>query len=155
MDKIREIIRKKPRIFLFADLIYLFLVGILTWQIHPPLGAFWYLLGGILGIFFLDFSEVIFNLTPSPFRSVVFAVPFAGVSFFIVTSSGSTFASGLVLSIYLTMILWQLGEWKALGNLQNWFAMVASPVTLRVQRLSLAVFIGLFLVLTYLFIRTQ
>lgn len=112
MEKVKELIKRKPPIFLVISLAYLIGVGLLKWQIQPPVWALAYLGGGLLGVYFLDIAEVFFNLTPSPFRTVVFQALFVLVSFFVVTSSGSFLATGLVLSIYLTMLLRLVFEWK-------------------------------------------
>ncbi len=152
MDKILAIIRRKPPLFLFISLGYLVLVGLIKWQVHPPLGALWFLVGGAIGVYLLDGAEVFFALTPSPFRSIVFALALALVSLFILTSSGSLLAQGLVFSLYLTLILWQAGQWQLTGNLHDWYGMVASPPPARVQRWILMVFTLVFFVETVLFL---
>jgi len=153
MDKVIEIIRKKPLLFLIMSVVYALGVGVIKWGIAWPPQAFLYFGGAILGVYFLDAAEVFFHLTPSPFRSIVFAVAFTVVSFFIVTSSGSFVGSGLVLSLYLSLILWQAGELQITGNLNSWYRMVAGPVSLITQRWILFVFIAFFVIETYLFIR--
>ncbi len=153
MNKVVEIINRKPVLFVVAALGYLTIVGFLKWWITPPWTALWFMAGGMLGIYFLDIAEVFFNLTPSPFRSIVFSAAFVLVSFFVVTSSGSLLASGLVLSLYLTLILWQLGEWQVRGNLSSWYQMVAGPVEQNIQRWGVVLFTFIFLVESYLFIR--
>jgi hypothetical protein len=112
MRKIEELIKRKPPIFLIVSLAYLAGVGFLKWQIHPPIWALAYLGGGLLGVYFLDIAEVFFSLTPSPFRTITFQALFVLVSFFVITSSGSLLATGLVLSMYLTMLLRMSFEWK-------------------------------------------
>lgn len=146
------VIGKKPLFFVLISLLFLFLTGFLKWWIRPPVESLLFLGGGLLGIYFLDLAEAFFKVTPSPFRSIVFATLFAVVSFFIVTSSGSLFASGLVLSLYLTMILWQIGEWKVAGNVTSWYRMVAGPVTVQTQKWGIAAFTIVFLAETYLFV---
>ncbi len=152
MGKLLALIRKKSGLFLLLSVTYLMLVGFLKWGVRPPLPALWFFAGGALGTYFLDAAEAFFALSPSPFRSIVFAALFSLVSFFIVTSSGSFLATGLVLALYLSLILWQIGEWRIKGNLASWYAMVAGPVPVGVQRWTLTVFIVLFLVETYLFV---
>lgn len=152
MEKVVAIVRRKPPLFLFVSLGYLILVGFMKWQIHPPLAAIWFLVGGALGVYLLDGAEVFFALTPSPFRSIVFVGLFTVVSLFVLTSSGTLLAQGLVISLYLTLILWQVGQWQAMGNLNDWYRMVAVPVTVTVQRLGLIAFGVLFIVETLLFL---
>ena len=149
----KEIIRKKPLLFLVVSVVYALGVGVLKWGIAWPPQAALYFGGAILGVYFLDGAEVFFHLTPSPFRSIVFVAMFALVSLFVVTSSGSYLGSGLVLSLYLSLLLWQLGEWKLVGNLTSWYRMVAGPVSVTTQRWVLVALAAIFLVETYLFIR--
>lgn len=153
MEKILEIIRKKPLLFLIVSVGFSLGVGILKWKIAWPLQALLFFGGSLLGVYFLDGAEVFFNLKPSPFRSVVFVGAFSIVSFFMITSSGSLVGSGLVLSLYLSLILWQIGELQLTGNLNNWYRLVAGPVNLKTQRWILFVFIAFFVLETYLFIR--
>jgi hypothetical protein len=155
MDKevLKQIFRKKSSLFVLACIGYLIFIGFLKWGFKPPVQALWYIAGGILGIFFLDLAEAFFRLTPSPFRSIIFSGAFAGVSFFVVTSSGSMVAIGLVLSLYLTLVLWQIGEWRLNGNIASWYQMVAGSVPIATQRLILIVFIVLFFIETFLFVR--
>jgi len=114
----------------------------------------WYLFGGVTGIYFLDAAEAFFHLTPSPFRSVIFQALFVVVSLFVVSSSGSLFASGLVLILYLTLILIAVGELRMVGNLDSWYQMVAGKVTLKAQQSILTAFIIVFFIETLLLIRS-
>jgi len=75
----------------------------------------------------------------------VFLIGFVVVSLFIATSSGARIAQGLVLSLYLTLILWQIGERQVTGALVQWY-----PPILAEWGLPLFTFI--FLIETYLFI---
>lgn len=153
MNKLLEVVRRKPLLFFILSLGYIILIGFLKWQVHPPVFALWFLVGGLIGVYFLDVAEQFVALTPSPFRSIVFLALFVIVSFFVVTSSGSLLASGLVLSLYLSLLLWQLGEWEVAKNLSSWYRMVAGPVSVSVQQWVLVIFITIFLIETYLFLR--
>lgn len=152
MDKVQAIIKRKPIFFLVISLIYIVALGFLKWQIHPTINSLYYLAGGLLGVYFLDIAEEFFGLTPSPFRSIIFAVLFVVVSLFVVTSSGSMLTAGLVLSLYLSLVLWQLGEWQINGNLNSWYRMIAAPVTVAVQKWLTVIFIFFFLAETALFL---
>ena len=152
MDTVKNIILRKPTLFVIVSCIYFVGLGLLKWKLRPPLDAMWFFLGGGIGLYFLDAAELFFQLNPSPFRSVIFSGLFTVVSLFIVTSSGSTLASGLVLSLYLQMILWQVGEWRIVGNISSWYRMVALPVPFALQRTLLGVFAALFLLESYFFI---
>ncbi|MDP1722200.1 MAG: hypothetical protein Q8L37_03245 [Candidatus Gottesmanbacteria bacterium] len=153
MDKVIEIIKKKPVLFLAVSVGYALGVGILKWKIVWPPQAFLYFGGAILGVYFLDGAEVFFALTPSPFRSVLFMAGYAVVSFFVVTSSGSFLGAGLVLSLYLSLLLWQIGELQLTGNLNSWYGMVAGVPSISQQRWVLVVLVIIFILETYLFIR--
>ncbi|MBI3559711.1 hypothetical protein HY087_01110 [Candidatus Gottesmanbacteria bacterium] len=153
MDKVVEIVRKKPLVFLVVSVGYALGVGVMKWRIAWPPQAFLYFGGAILGVYFLDAAELFFRLTPSPFRSIVFMAAFAVVSLFIVTSSGSFVGSGLVLSLYLSLLLWQIGELQLTGNLNSWYRMVAGTPTVGQQKWLVVALAAIFLVETYLFAR--
>lgn len=153
IEKVKRIIKRKPLFFLIGSLVYLVLVGFLKWNFSPTADALLFLVGGLLGVYFLDIAEVFFELSPSPFRSMVFVGAFVVVSLFVVTSAGSPLASGLVLSLYLSLVLWQVGQWQIQGNLNDWYRMIAVPVDLSRQRIILIVFALVFLAETFLFIR--
>ncbi len=149
----KQIISRKPLVFLFASLGYLLLVGFLKWYIRPPMGAVWFVLGGAIGVYILDAAEVFFAINPSPFRTIVFAGAFVILSLFVVTSANSMLADGLVLSLYLTMLFWQVGEWQISGNLNTWYRMVEGSVSIPLQRWGMVIFAVLFVVETLLFLR--
>lgn len=153
LENVKAIIRRKPAFFFVVSIVYLLLAGLLKWRLQPAWDLLWYLIGGTIGVYFLDIAEVFFALEPSPFRSILFAGAFVLVSLFIVTSSGSALASGLVLSLYLSLVLWQVGQWRLRGNLDSWYSMIAATVEHRVQWWGLVVFAGLFVLETLLFIR--
>ncbi len=153
MQQISNLLKRKPLFFLLVSVGYLVLLGFIRWGVRPPWEAAIFLLGGLFGVYFLDAAEIFFSLTPSPFRSVLFAALFMLVSFFVVTSSGSFLATGLVLSLYLSMILWQVGEWQARGSLESWFRLWATPVAKGTQRVAMIAFLVFFLLETLLFVR--
>jgi hypothetical protein len=153
MNTIIEIIRRKPVFFLLISVGYILLVCFLKWNIRPVANTALFAAGGLAGVYFLDVAEVFFHLTPSPFRTNVFAALFVLVGLFIVTSSGSMTASGLVLSLYLTLILWQIGEWMLKKNLNDWYRMIAGTISTRIQMWMLLAFIVVFIIETILFIR--
>lgn len=149
----RRIISQKPLFFVFVSLGYLIGVGFLKWFIHPPVDAVWFIVGGIVGVYLLDAAEIFVAIDPSPFRSIVFIGAFLVLSLFVVTSSNSMLADGLVLSLYLTMLLWQVGQWQISGNLNAWYRMVAGPVSVTSQKWGLIIFGAFFVVETLLFLR--
>ncbi len=153
MKPLAHIFRRKSLTLVLLTFAYIVVAGLVKWRLQPPLVSLLFLAGGLLGIFFLDLAEAFFKLTPSPFHSIVFSGLFSIVSFFIVTSSASLFASGLVLSLFLILILRQVGEWQVAGNLDSWYRMVMGTATREVQQWLLGVFIFIFLLETFLFVR--
>lgn len=153
MGTIAEIIRKKPLVFLIVSIVYALGVGVLKWGVAWPPEAALYFAGAILGVYFLDAAEAFFNLAPSPFRSIVFVAAFTLVSFFVVTSSGSYFGTGLVLSLYLSLLLWQIGESGVAGNLNSWYQMVSGVPAVSQQKWTVVALAAIFVIETYLFIR--
>ncbi|MFZ2025624.1 MAG: hypothetical protein WAV51_05075 [Microgenomates group bacterium] len=133
MQKLVSFLRCKPFFFFWITLIYIVFVYVVKWNIHPTIQAGLFIVGGLIGMYFLEAAERFVHLNPSPFRSIVFVALFLAVSFFVVTSSVSYIASGLVLSIFLTLILWQFGEWSTAKNLHRWYVMLADPVSPRAQ----------------------
>ena len=111
------------------------------------------MVGGIVGIYFLDVAEDFFALTPSPFRSIVFMSVYVFVSFFVTTSSSVALARGLVLSLFLQLLFWQVGEWRLTGSNASWYRMTADMVHVRIQQWILIGFVVVFIIETYVFIR--
>lgn len=150
---LKQIISRKPLFFLFVSLGYLVGIGLLKWFIHPSLDTLWFIIGGVIGVYLLDAAEVFVATTPSPFRSIVFAGAFVILSLFIVTSANAMLADGLVLTLYLTMLLWQIGEWQITGNLNAWYRMIEGQVSIPRQKWGMIIFAVLFVVETLLFLR--
>lgn len=147
-------IPKKSIPFLSATCTYLMLILFLKWHIKPVPAGLWFLGGGFIGMYFIDIAEALFHIHPSPFRSVVFEALLAITSFFIVTSSSNAFASGLVLSIFFTLILWQTDEWSVSHNIDSWYRMVAGSATTSVQWRGIVIAVIIFFINTVLFIRS-
>ena len=154
MDILRSILRRKPFFFIISASVYIVGTALLKWVRVPSWDILWYGIGGFLGLFFLDAAEQFFQLTPSPFRSMLFAGLFAIVSLFVVTSSGSAIALGLVLSLDLELVLRQLGEWKMTGSVSSWYRNFPEAVPVGVQRVVTLLFIGLFLLETVMVTRS-
>ncbi len=153
MGKFIFVILRKPLPLVLVNLAYLLAAGFLKWWISPPLGAIWFIVGGVIGIYFLDLTEYFFKLSPALLHSIVFEALFVVVSFFIITSSGGWLEGGLVLSLYLTMLTAKLKEWRTTGSLNSWFQMVDETVSISTQQGLLAIFGLIFLMETYLFIK--
>lgn len=153
MDTIRQIIKKKPIEFLFASLFFVLIASLIKWGIHPTGETAWFIVGGMVGIYFMDVAEVFFALEPSPFHSIVFMGAYAVVSLFVTTSSSVSLARGLVLSLFLQLLLRQTGEWRLTGSNASWYRTVSGTVSTKIQGWILLEFTVLFLVESYLFVR--
>jgi len=153
MQKLLSFLRCKPVFFFWLTLAYIVFLYAVKWNIHPTLQAGLFAIGSVIGMYFLEGAERFFQLDPSPFRSIVFVGLFTLVSFFVLTSSVSYIASGLVLAIFLTLILWQSGEWVTVKNLNRWYTMLADPVKPRLQLGILLLQVAFFIVQTIIFLK--
>lgn len=154
MELLRQLIRRKPQIFLILSLVFLVISGLLKWHTSFVWAMVWYVLGGVFGVYFLDAAELFFAVSPSPFRSIFFMSLYSLVGFFVVSSSANAFGSGVVLVVYLQLLLWQYGQWKIQGNLDSWFRVSAGSVPIATQRVALLIFVAVFFMQTYFFIRS-
>jgi hypothetical protein len=154
LNYLRPIIQRKPIMHVAVSAIYLLCAAFLKWTIHPALDTLFFLIGGILGMYLMDGAEVLFKInSPSPFRSVLFAALLSVSMFFVVTSSGSALASGLVLMTFVTLLLWFGQEFMPTGNPSLWFRQFADPVGDVMQKTSFGVFVATFVVVSVLFVR--
>ncbi len=153
MNKLIQIIQKKSSGAVLFHLVYFFLIGFAKWRLSPSIPTLLFFTGAVIGMYLLNIAEEFFHLSPSPFRSIVFMAGFVLVSLFMVTSTGSLLGTGLVLSLYLTLLFWQLAEWKERGNLNRWYVMISGSLSYDMQRWVLIGFIILFAVETFLFLR--
>ncbi len=153
MDKIITILQRKSSGIVLLHLVYFLLIGFLKWRFAPSIPTLLFFTGAVLGIYLLNIAEAFFGLAPSPFRSIVFVAGFVLVSLFVITSTGSMLGIGLILSLYITLIVWQLAEWQEKGNLNRWYSMIAGSLPFDTQRLILGGFIVLFVIETFLFLR--
>jgi len=153
MEKVTNILRSKPFIHLIIPIVYLFAIALLKWFIHPTLATALFAAGGVVGIYFLDVAEAVFHLSPSPFRSIIFFVGLSIVLLFIVTSSGSFVASGLVLSLFITLLLWMGKQLMQEGNCASWYTMIAMQIDIPTQRILFGALVSILLLGSFLFLR--
>ena len=73
MDRVKELIFKKPVIFLLISCGYILLIAVLKWWIHPKLDTLWFAIGAVIGIYFLDGAEFAIRLALVPPTQTVFA----------------------------------------------------------------------------------
>lgn len=142
---------RNDKTLLVLTIIYLLVLTLLHWRLSPKLEILFFLAGGILGVYFLDLAEAIFKVSPSPFKNVLFQVIFVPFSLFILTSSGSLFGTGLVLSMFLSMLFQEGRELLAQGNINRWFWPIKREINLRTQQIYLLVMMVVFSLLSLLF----
>lgn len=146
------ILKRRPFILYVLPMVYLVMMALVKWQLSPQIGTVYFIIGGLIGLFFMDAAEVLFKLEPSPFRSILFTGGLAILSTFLVTSSDSLLAVGLVLSLSLNIILWQVGEWQLRKNMNSWYQLIAKDVKPETQRLITVGLVLLFLIQSLLFV---
>lgn len=136
---------------LIITLTYFLFLIFWHWGLQPSLGIIFFLAGGLAGIYFLDLADALFALSPSPFKNVLFQSIFVPFTLFVLTSSGSLFGAGLVLSIFLGMIYSQWLTYRQNGNLNSWFGVIKREILVKNQQIYLWVMSGLFIFLSLLF----
>lgn len=147
------LLKCKPRLYLISAALFTASLILIKWNLHPDWSIIWFILGSIIGIYFLDFAEHFFKLNPSPFRSVIFQALFLVVSLFIITSAGSFLASGLVLNFYLQLVLLEVGEWQLTGSVHNWYRLLPESISPKSEKIGALIFIAGFVGVTILFLR--
>lgn len=143
---------KKQYLPLLITVFYLIFLIIFHWGFKVKPEILLFLAGGILGVYFLDLADVLFKISPSPFKNVLFQAIFVPFSLFVLTSSGSLFGTGLVLLIFGNMLLSQWQEFAKNGNIGSWFWIVKKEFDISTQQLYFAVMVGIFVLLSLLFI---
>lgn len=150
--KLVENIQAKPPFFVIGCLIIFLGLIFLKWNIHLPFGAILFLLGGIVGIYFLDIADLFFAVSPSPFRTMVFTILLGIVGFFIMSSTQELLAKGLVLSLNFSLFFTQLEEWKDKKNLDSWYALFFGQVPQEREKWGLIAYGGVVVFLTGMFL---
>jgi hypothetical protein len=152
MNKLKNIIYSKNSSVIGFGLVYIILILIFKWGIKPNFNAVFFALGSVTGLFILDISEALFNIEPSPFRSVIFYVGFILVSLFVTSSSGNPLVSGMVLLMYINMIVILAGEFKSKGNIDSFFRSLNLNMTILVQKITVIMFTFIFLIESIIFV---
>jgi hypothetical protein len=124
-------IKRKPLAQVFITLIYLFTAVMIKWKFHMSLSPALFIFGGIIGIYAIEIAESMVKIEPSPFKTPLFYYAFILLSFFVLTSSGSFLASGLVISIYLSLIFEKFEQIKTyqLGDVTSKSTLGPLPTT--------------------------
>lgn len=163
-EKIKEVIFrvfrefgefKIPKQRILVGGVYLTILTVLRWGLKPDFGIIFFLMGGVLGIYFLEIAEKFFKVRlgeKSAFKNVLVQGVCLVLVFFVLTSSGSLFGSGMVLTLFLQMLFLQSQELKQTGNLNSWFWVIKTEVSPFRQKIYLSVISGIFILLNLLFV---
>lgn len=149
----QTLLKRKSRLYLVSAALFTASLILIKWNLHPDWSILGFVLGSVVGVYFLDFAEHFFKLNPSPFRSIIFQTLFLVVAFFIITSAGSFLASGLVLNFYLQLVLLEVGEWQLTGNVHNWYRLLPDHISDKSEKIGALAFATSFLVVSFFFLR--
>lgn len=152
LEGIKLRLLRKPPFLVVVPLLYFLVAIFIKWKLALPLDALWFFLGAIIGIFILDIAEEFSHVNPSPFRTIVFCVGLFIVGFYVVTSTNETIAKGLILSLSLTILLFQYAEWKLKKTLASWYTLFFGSVSESTQKIVLIGFTVVFFFETLLFL---
>lgn len=153
MDRIKNIVLSKSRNIIGYTLIYIIFIYIARWRLTFNFDGLLILAGAVVGIFILDIAEDVVRTNPSPFRSVLFYAAFLPVCLFIVSSSNSAAAAGLVLALHITMIANIRKDLATDGQINKYFTYLKVDLTPQNQK-NLIVLFALFLAVeTLIFVR--
>lgn len=159
LSKTQGLLKSSSKSLLIVTIVYLLFLVFWHWNLNLlRLEILFFLAGGIVGVYFMDLAELFFKnssvgegQTKSPFKNVLFQAIFVPFTLFIVTSSGSHFGIGLVLSIFLSTLFRQWQEFQKLGNINDWFWMIKTQFSPRDQQNYLLIMSGIFGFLSLMF----
>lgn len=154
MEKIKRIILNKKAEEVLLTAVYTAAIVLVKWGIKPSWDMLWFVIGATIGLFLFEIGEELFKITPSPFRSILFYAGFLAVAVFVVTSSGNPIVTGLILAMYIDMADILIREWHQNGKLdQSWFNQLNLEISAVNQRNLIYLYLGVFVFLTFQFIR--
>ncbi len=145
-------ILQKPVLLVAVPLLYFILVIFSKWRFSLSFDILFFLFGGVVSIYAIDVAEMIAKIRPSPFRSIGFVIGLVIVGFYVLTSTVSMIASGLVLGLLLNILLFQISEWKVKKHLDSWYQMVGSSIPPSVQQAGIFLLGIVFLLQTIIFV---
>lgn len=145
-------ILKKPPLFVLFPIGLLFILLILQWQLSFPFESFWFFIGGVIGIYILDVAEELFNVHPSPFRSVFFLLLLSIVTFYVISSTREFLAIGMCLFVLLEVLMVYINQWRSRQSLDQWYSMFFHGIPQGFRNISGFIFIGIYSFLCLLFI---
>jgi hypothetical protein len=104
LKKIWQITAKKPPVIVISCVLYIIIIAVLKSKFNLSIAPLLFVLGGLIGIYLVDIAEAFVKVEPSPFKTPLFDYAFIVLSFFVISSTGSTLASGIVISIFINII---------------------------------------------------
>lgn len=143
---------KKPSLFVILPIVLFFVLLLAKWQLNLPFEALWFFVGGIVGIYLLDIVEEVFQLSPSPFRTIVFCIGLFILTFYLITSTREYLAKGLGLSLLCSLFLLYVNDWRVHHTSKEWFSFLFDSFDHTKERTVVGVFGIAILLLFLLFI---
>jgi hypothetical protein len=145
-------ILKKPPLFVLFPIGILFVLLLFKWQLSFPFESLWFFVGGVMGIYILDIAEELFNVHPSPFRSVFFMLLLSILTFYILSSTKEFLAMGLCLLVLLEVLILYIRQWRSKQPLDQWYSIIFHNVPQSFRNISGMMFIGIYSFLCLLFV---
>lgn len=145
-------ILKKPPLFVLFPIGVLFVLLLLKWQLSFPFESLWFFIGGVIGIYILDIAEVLFDVHPSPFRSVFFMLALSIVTFYMVSSTREFLATGMCLLVLLEVLILYIIQWRRKQPLDQWYSLFLHGVPQGFRNISGVIFIAIYSFLCLLFV---
>lgn len=152
IDNVRVFLSKDNLTSFVAAFFYVDLILILRrkWD----LDILWGVLAAVVGAELLPFFEKTLRkklgLSHAIFNTLVFQIVLVFLCFYILTSSVSYFVNVLVMTVFLTQILTQVGELRVGGELwSDWF-LYLRKLTALTQRIYVSVMVLIFVIFSFM-----
>lgn len=148
---IEKVLKKSP-IFVIVPIVIFFSLLLFKWQLQLPFDALWFFIGGIVGLYVIDVVEELFQLNPSPFRTIVFSIILFVLTFYIITSTLEFFAKGISLSLLLSLCMHYVNDLRRQKSLRQWYMVISETPSPSINMLIGTVFVFAIVLLSFLFI---
>jgi len=104
--------------------IYLLIIILFHWGLHPAIGTLVFVIGGFIGLFILDATELAINVEPSPLRNMLTQFIIIVLAFFVVTSTQTNLGSGVILFLSLRILIGQWQDFTRDRNITSWLPQI-------------------------------
>ena len=146
-----KILKLLPIPAIIFTTLYIFAMVFLKWGLEFDVNIILFSGGAMVGLILLDVFDVLFpEITISP-RTIIGEVVFIVLSLFVITSSGSIVGSGVVLSLFLRILIEQVGEFITTKGISSWFTRAHLDPSPSIEQVVLWGGVVLFIIETYIF----